>query len=72
MGRKKRDGNHSPPKNNLMQDSEGKEENGYPVPDCNKTKINVVKNQIMPTEHPQRRNTASKHREFNGDVTRHG
>jgi hypothetical protein len=33
MGRRKRDGNHSfPPKNNLIQDSEGNEENGYPVP----------------------------------------
>jgi DNA anti-recombination protein RmuC len=40
MGRRKRDGNHSPPKNNLIQDSEGNEENGYPVPDSNKTKIN--------------------------------
>jgi hypothetical protein len=40
MGRRKRDGNHSPSKNNLIQDSEGNEENGYPVPDSNKTKIN--------------------------------
>jgi hypothetical protein len=40
MGRRKRDGNHSPPKNNLMQDSEGNEENRYPVLDSNKTKIN--------------------------------
>jgi hypothetical protein len=29
-----------PPKNNLIQDSEGNEENGYPVLDTNKTKIN--------------------------------
>jgi hypothetical protein len=27
------------PKNNLIQDSEGNKENGYPVPDSNKTKI---------------------------------
>jgi hypothetical protein len=27
------DGNHSPPKNKLVQDSEGNEENGYPDPD---------------------------------------
>jgi chromosome segregation ATPase len=40
MGRQKRDGNHSPPKNTSIQDSEGNEENGYPVPDSNKTKIN--------------------------------
>jgi hypothetical protein len=31
------------PKNKLIQDSEGNEENGYPVPDSNKTKINYVK-----------------------------
>jgi hypothetical protein len=40
MGRGKRDRNHSPPKNNLIQDSEENEENGYPVPDSTKTKIN--------------------------------
>jgi hypothetical protein len=37
MGRQKRDGNHSPPQNNLIQDSERNEENGYPVPGSNKT-----------------------------------
>jgi hypothetical protein len=42
-GRRKRDGNHSPHKNKLVQDSEGNEENGYPDPDSNKTKINYVK-----------------------------
>jgi hypothetical protein len=40
MGIQKRDGNHSPPKNNLIQNSEGNEENRYSVPDSNKTKIN--------------------------------
>jgi hypothetical protein len=43
MGRRKRDGKHSPPKNTLIQDSEGKEENEYPVTDYNKTKINDIK-----------------------------
>jgi hypothetical protein len=43
MGRRKRDGNHSPPKNNLIQDAEANEENGYPVLDSNKTKINDAK-----------------------------
>jgi hypothetical protein len=43
MGRQKRDGKNSPQKNNLVQDSEGNEENIYPVPDSNKTKINDVK-----------------------------
>jgi hypothetical protein len=37
------DGNHSPPKNNLIQDSKGNEENGYSVPDSKKTKTNVAK-----------------------------
>jgi hypothetical protein len=43
MGRRRRDGNHSPQKNNFIQDSEGNEENGYPVPDPNETKINNTK-----------------------------
>jgi hypothetical protein len=43
MGRWKRDGNHSPPKNKLVQDPEGNEENRYPVPDSNKTKIDYPK-----------------------------
>jgi hypothetical protein len=40
MRRQKRDGNCFPPKINLIQDSEGNEENGHPRPDSNKTKIN--------------------------------
>jgi hypothetical protein len=32
-----------PPKNNVIQDSEGNEENRYPVLDSNKTKINDTK-----------------------------
>jgi hypothetical protein len=43
MGRQKKDGNHSLPKNNLIQDSEGNEENAYLVPDSNKGKINYAK-----------------------------
>jgi hypothetical protein len=46
MGRRKRHGNHSPSKNNLMQDSEGNEGNRYPAPDSNKTKINDTKKPI--------------------------
>jgi hypothetical protein len=42
MGRK-RDGNYSPQKSNLIQDSEGNEGNGNPVPDPNKTKTNNTK-----------------------------
>jgi hypothetical protein len=43
MGTWKGGGNHSPPKNKLAWDSEGKEENGCPVQDSNKTKINYPK-----------------------------
>jgi hypothetical protein len=43
MGRRKRDGNHSPPQNKVVQDLEQNEENGYPDPDSNKTKINCTK-----------------------------
>jgi hypothetical protein len=43
MGRRNRDGNHSPPKNKVVQDLEQNEENGYPDPDSNKTKINYIK-----------------------------
>jgi hypothetical protein len=32
-----------PPQNNLIQDSEGNEENRYAVPDSNKTEINDAK-----------------------------
>jgi hypothetical protein len=43
MGRRRRDRNHYPQKNNSMQDTVGNEENVYPVPDLNKTMINVTK-----------------------------
>jgi hypothetical protein len=43
MGRRKRDGNHFPPQNKLVEDSEGNKENGYPDPDSNKTKINYTR-----------------------------
>jgi hypothetical protein len=43
MGRQKRMENHSLPKNKLVQDSEVNEENGYPVPDFNKTKMDYPK-----------------------------
>jgi hypothetical protein len=39
IGRRNRDGNHSPSQNKLVQDSEVNKENGYPVSDPNKTKI---------------------------------
>jgi hypothetical protein len=52
MGRQKRDRNHSPPKNKLIQDPEGNEENRYPVPDSNKTKINNAKELTKLTRTP--------------------
>jgi hypothetical protein len=42
MGRRKKEGNHSPPKK-AVQDLERNEENGYLYPDSNKTKINYTK-----------------------------
>jgi hypothetical protein len=42
MGRIRK-GTHAPQKNNSMLDSEENEENGYPVPDPNKTTINDTK-----------------------------
>jgi hypothetical protein len=48
--------------NNLIQDSEGNEENGYPVQDSNNTKIKQCQGtQGCPQEQPQRRNPASNH-----------
>jgi hypothetical protein len=41
--RRRRVGNHSPQNNNSILDSVGNEGNGYPVPDHNKTMINVIK-----------------------------
>jgi hypothetical protein len=41
-------------KNKLVQDSQGNEENGYPVPDLNKTKIDYTKEPNK--EHPEKRN----------------
>jgi hypothetical protein len=43
MGRQKMDGNHTPTKNNEIQDSERNVENRYRVLDSNKIKINDTK-----------------------------
>jgi hypothetical protein len=42
MGRR-REGNHSPPQNKVVQDLEQNEESRCPDPDSNKTKINYTK-----------------------------
>jgi hypothetical protein len=51
--RREKNGSHSPQKNS-MQDSEGIEENTYPVPDPNKTMTNDTK------EHSDAHKTSSK------------
>jgi disulfide oxidoreductase YuzD len=43
MGRQKRDANHFPPKNEVVQYLEWNEENRYPDTYFNKTKINYTK-----------------------------
>jgi hypothetical protein len=43
MGRRKREGNHSPPKNKAVQDLERNEENGHPDQHSNKTKTKYTK-----------------------------
>jgi hypothetical protein len=43
MGRRKKEGNHFPPYNKLVQEPERNEEIRYPDPDSNKTKINYAK-----------------------------
>jgi hypothetical protein len=50
MGKRKREGNYSPPqKNKVLQDSEQNEENRYPDPESNKIKINYTKEPNEPT-----------------------
>jgi hypothetical protein len=48
MGRRKRDGNHFPPKNKLAQDSKRNEQNGYPDADSNQRNINYAKEPSKP------------------------
>jgi hypothetical protein len=43
MERWKKEGNQLHPSNKLVQEKEGNEENRYPDPDSNKTKINYAK-----------------------------
>jgi hypothetical protein len=41
MGKRNKDGNHSPLNNKLVQEPEGNEESKYPDPDSNKMKIKL-------------------------------
>jgi hypothetical protein len=49
MRRRRRYGNHSLQKNNLIQNSVGNDKNGYPAPDLNNTIINVT--QVLSDAH---------------------
>jgi hypothetical protein len=51
-GKTKKDGNHSPSRIKIVQDSEENEENGYPVPDSNETKIDYPKEPNEATRTP--------------------
>jgi hypothetical protein len=57
MGRQKKDGNHFPTNNKLIQQPEGNEENGYP--DSAKQRETIPRNPMKPKEHPQKRNPGS-------------
>jgi hypothetical protein len=59
MGRR-RDGNHSLQKNNSIQDSVRNEQNEYPVPDINKTMINVTKEPTDATHTQQKKPSKKK------------
>jgi hypothetical protein len=60
MGRRRRDGNHTPQKCKSIQDSEGNEENGYLVPDPNKTMINITKEPSDTHKKPSKRKSWKK------------
>jgi hypothetical protein len=59
MGRR-RDGNYYLQKNNLMENSEGNEENLYPVPDPNKTMINNTKEPSNTHKTPSKKKSCKK------------
>jgi hypothetical protein len=48
-------------KSNSIQDSPGNEENGYPVPDPNKTMINVINEPCDDHKNAQKRNPVRNH-----------
>jgi hypothetical protein len=70
-GKKEGRENHSPQRNHLIQDSEGKEENGHLVSDPPKNKDKQHQGtQQCSQKHAQRRNLARSHSEFHGEDTR--
>jgi hypothetical protein len=60
------------PQNNLIQDSEGNEENGYPVPNSNKTKINYTKDPNNVHKNTLKKDILQVIKDFHGDDTRYG
>jgi hypothetical protein len=59
-------------KNNLIQDSEGNEENGYSVADLNKTKINDTKEPSNAHKNILKEEILQVNTEFLGEDTRCG
>jgi L-lactate utilization protein LutB len=62
----------TPPQNNLMQDSEGNEENRYLVLDSKKTKINDTKEPTNTHKNTVKEKILKVIAEFHGDITRNG
>jgi hypothetical protein len=60
-----------PPQNKLIQDLEGNEENGYPVTDSNKTKINYAKEPKEAHKNTLKEEILQVIREFHEAVIRH-
>jgi hypothetical protein len=72
MGRRRRDGNCTPQKNKSIEDLVGNEENGYPVPDPNKTMINIIyEHSDAHKKIPQRRNPCIIHGEDTNQKVQH-
>jgi hypothetical protein len=72
MGRWKRVGKHSPPKNKVVQDLEWNKENGYTDPDSNKTKINYTKELNEAHKNTLKEEILQIIKEFHRDVTTDG
>jgi hypothetical protein len=54
-GKRRMKGNCTLQNNNSIQDLVESEENGYPLPDLNKTMLNVLMNPVIPTNYPSKR-----------------
>jgi hypothetical protein len=61
-----------PRQNNLIQDSDRNEENGYLVQDSNKTKVNDTKESNNDHRNTLKEEILQVITEFHRDVTKHG